>query len=478
MEIVKTNKGGNMLIYDGYQFTAKNKGGVSIRWSCIKNRSDGCKGAVSTDHGMTRAWNVVVHNHERDHTEIELTKFRNEMKENARRFSNSKTADILSASVGNLTPDAMLSAPNKETLKRDIQRKKAAVRPLEPVNRQDIQLGPPWTQTLGVNPMNFLIHDSGIGEPNRILVFAADDALHNLSVADTWYMDGNFKSAPSIFKQVYVIRCKLDSGAISCVYSLLPSKDMPTYEELFRSVLNRLNQMGLQVHVRMINLDFEEAAYTAFLHVFGPNIYVNGCFFHLTKNTLKKATELGLRQYIIESSPTMNREFRRFAGMIDALAFVPVGHLNIAVQVLRNNVPDPIMQPLLDYFLQTYVNGRGGQPQFPPQVWNKFQITLDGNARTNNICEGWNRKFNLLNGNIRNPAFFKVLDTIQKDHKDVQMAIMRSQNGTPLTQRVTHATRQYNRNVTNLCRAYHENQYQGNVLGYLYRLSGNIRFKD
>lgn len=479
MEVIKTNKGGDMLLYDGYRFTAKNRtGGVSIRWSCVRNKSESCKGAVSTDHFMTRSWNATDHNHERVPEDTEIAKFRSSLKENARRYSNTSTGDILSTGVATLTPGAMVAAPQVATLKRDIQRQKASARPTEPKSLQEIQLGPRWTQTLGENPLNFLMYDSGPAAPNRILAFAADDALHNLAAADTWFMDGNFKSAPSIFMQVYVIRCKLDSGAISCVYSLLPSKDRATYRELFTSVINRLNRLGLQIHVRVINLDFEQAAYGAFVQVFGPNIRVNGCFFHLTQNTLRKATDMGLRQYILEGSPALNADYRRFAGMIDGLAFVPIRHLNIAVQVLRNNIPNPVMQPLLDYFVETYVDGRAGQPQFPTEIWNKYQVTLDGNARTNNICEGWNRKFNLLNGNARNTPFYKVLSSIQKDQKDVQMAIIRSQNGTPLTQRVSAETRRYNTNVTNLCLAYQANQYHGNMLAYLYRLSGNIRFKE
>ena len=166
--------------------------------------------------------------------------------------------------------------------------------------------------------------------------------------------------------------------------------------------------------------------------------------------------------------------------MIDGLAFVPIGHLNIAVQVLRNNVPNPVMQPLLDYFVNTYVIGQAGPPpqppMFPPQMWNKYQITLDGDDRTN-VCEGWKRKFNIACGNIRHPPFYKVIKEIQKYYTDTKLKIVKSQNGTPLAQRVSHGTRAYNRNVTMLCRQYQNNVFQRNMLGYLHRISGNIRFK-
>ena len=92
-------------------------------------------------------------------------------------------------------------------------------------------------------------------------------------------------------------------------------------------------------------------AYNAFRRVFGAHLVINGCFFHLTQSTLRRAREIGLDVYIRDDSAQHRADFRMFAGMIDALAFVPLGHLNIAVGVLMNNVPDPIMQSLLDYTL-------------------------------------------------------------------------------------------------------------------------------
>ena len=52
---------------------------------------------------------------------------------------------------------------------------------------------------------------------------------------------------------------------------------------------------------------------------------------------------------------------------------------------------------------------------FHPTLWNQFRNTLNGEHRTNNICEGWNHAFNILVGE-RNPQFYKSLDAIQKDY--------------------------------------------------------------
>ena len=110
--------------------------------------------------------------------------------------------------------------------------------------------------------------------------------------------------------------------------------------------------------------------------------------------------------------------------MIDALAFVPIADIPIALNVLQNNVPDPRVLPLLDYFVCTYIEGRPvpnanpprrSPPMFPPIIWNVLQVTLAGDDRTNNICEGFNHAFNAMVGQ-RYPPLYVALDALQKDY--------------------------------------------------------------
>ena len=85
-----------------------------------------------------------------------------------------------------------------------------------------------------------------------------------------------------------------------------------------------------------ITVDFERGAYNALRTVFGQLINVNGCFFYLTQSTLRKATVLGQKQYIVEDSNQFDAEIRMFVAMIDALAFVPIADISIALNVLQN----------------------------------------------------------------------------------------------------------------------------------------------
>ena len=294
-----------------------------------------------------------------------------------------------------------------------------------------------------------------------------------------------FKSAPELFKQMYVIRAKLDNGAVSCIYAFLPGKDSRHYRELFAVVQREIQQLGIPFNLDTVTVDFEPGAYGALRSIFGQNLNVNGCFFHLTQSTFRKATEFGLRQYIVEESDDFNPDIRMFVAMVDALAFVPIQDLQIAVNALHNNVPDPMVLPLLDYFLSTYVNGRPvpnanpprrSPPLFPPAIWSVFNVTIQGGDRTNNICEGFNHSFNAMVGQ-RPPPFYVALEAIQRDFVLSKRKLLQSQAGTPVVQRVRHDVQMYDRNVTRLCDQYLRNVWQGNMYEYLRRLSFNIRFK-
>ena len=99
-------------------------------------------------------------------------------------------------------------------------------------------------------------------------------------------------------------------------------------------------------------------------------------------------------------------DFRLFCGMVDGLAFLPVPDLTNGIHLLRTLCPD-----------STYISGRLKQqnpaqkkavrlvlrrspPMFPPAIWNVHDATVNGDARTNNMCEGWNNNFFNLVGHV------------------------------------------------------------------------------
>jgi hypothetical protein len=57
---------------------------------------------------------------------------------------------------------------------------------------------------------------------------------------------------------------------------------------------------------------------------------------------------------------------------------------------------------------------RRSPPMFPPAIWNVHDATVNGDARTNNMCEGWNNKlFNLVGHD--HLSIWRVIEWCQKE---------------------------------------------------------------
>ena len=482
MELYPTATGPDRrLIYNQKVYTRKRTTPTWIRWECSKRRTQNCKGGLTTDNRNPRRFKA--HDCEVNNVMVEITKVRQNMRDHARANVGASTVNIIAAGIQTLTPEAVAVLPDLNIIKRDIQRQKAIHRPIEPVDLASINLVDSWTTIGGANPQPFLIHDSGPAAGiNRILVFAYDEPLRHLASCRMRFMDGTFKVAPAIFMQLYVIRAKLDEGAISCVYCLLPGKGQLLYQELFTVVQRKMQNLGCIVNLNTITVDFEQAAYQATRYVFGVNLRINGCFYHLKQSIFRHAVDLGLRMYIVDGSNQLDPLIREFVGMIAALAFVlALNDIQRALQVLFANIPNPMITPLVEYFDESYVRGpmMNGQPRFQPALWNKYDITLNNHAsgcRTNNICEGWNNAFNKLVGQ-QHPPLYKLIESMQKDYAQVNVTLTRSRNGNPLVTRVRQEVRLYNRNLHTYCLQYQQDFNANNMIGYLRLLSNNIRYR-
>ena len=67
-----------------------------------------------------------------------------------------------------------------------------------PVVREALQELPPEYQVTSAGE-RFLIHDSGIGDEKRILIFGSPDALQLLRDSPHWFGDRTFKVCPRFF---------------------------------------------------------------------------------------------------------------------------------------------------------------------------------------------------------------------------------------------------------------------------------------
>ena len=162
-------------------------------------------------------------------------------------------------------------------------------------------------------------------------------------------------------------------------------------------------------------------------------------------------------------------DLRLFCGMVDGLAFLTVDDLQNGMHLLRTLCPadPPEAAELLDYLDSTYISGSHrcaivpGQglrmvmcrtpSMFPPAIWNIHEATVNGDLRTNNVCEGWNNKFLNLVG-YAHPSIWRVIEWCQKEEATVHTLIQQDSVGNPPVKRVHQRYVQLQQRLNNLCR--------------------------
>ena len=208
-----------------------------------------------------------------------------------------------------------------------------------------------------------------------------------------WFLDGTFKTAPSIFFQLYTMHALVSERTIPCVYALLPNKSQATYTML----LQQLMTINGNLNPVTIMVDFEQAMINS-VHQVLPNTQVKGCFYHFSQNVYRKIQEHGLQQRYQEDT-----DFALKLRMIPALTFV---------------LPQDVIAAFEEYFEDTYAGRSQHQRRRPPifgnDLWNMFDRAQDELPRTNNSVEGWHRSFQ-SNVGSNHPNFWNFVDFIKRE---------------------------------------------------------------
>lgn len=170
---------------------------------------------------------------------------------------------------------------------------------------------------------------------------------------------------------------------VPLIFVLTTNKTYTTYKKIFETIKKAVPNLN----PKQITVDFELAAVKAAKEVF-PQSRVQGCHFHLVKNIVKNLGQHGLKVRY-ETDSRFSAEMRQ----LSAMAFVPVElvistwdlfirhstTLNPKEQKKHPNVSEFIN----DYFVPHYIgkpkkNAGRGKPQFPIDLWNVHQSTMDG----------------------------------------------------------------------------------------------------
>ena len=419
------------LIDGGYLYSMqKDLANGALSWECIYRKRGICKARLKILNGEIID-RTNEHTHAPSRAKVEATKIKHAMKRRAETTLD-PTHRIISDTLAEVTPTAAINLPRIENIRRNIRRYRESHNlPANPNNRADI---PEIPQNLRETSdgQNFLLYDNGVGDVNRILIFATERGTNLLKQSDHWFGDGTFKVSPVIFFQVYTIHAVCNGKVFPCIFALLPNKTVATYELFFREI-----ERHMDGHTpRDILFDFEQAALNSVRNIF-PDVNVKGCFFHLSKNIWKRIVNNGLKVFYVE-----NNEFEIQMRMVSALAFIPVDEvLNSFYDLeifIRDNFDGVVgVDDVLDYFEDNYIGRqRRGRPRaippFPIELWNMFDRTQEELPRTNNSIEGWHHRFS-LNCDGMHPSLWKFIDALKREEGFIRADLHQVLGGHPVT---------------------------------------------
>lgn len=427
----KSERGKDVLIDDlqyCYHLNGKSAGGEKLYWNCALRKKNSCAARLHTfsrDQNYSIVKHINEHNHEATKSEVDVRKAMNKLKECAT-VSNStaSTRDLVANCMHNLDNNARGKVKKLESISRSVRGWKQDPTKLPPTPISRNFSIPIEFQTLE-NGEQFLQHDSGEQDEQRILIFASADGLADLGRYQNWSVDGTFKIAPNIFYQFFTIHVIIRNHSFARLFALLPSKTQECYMTFFTQVKSLVNLMPSK-----ILCDFEKASINALESIF-PDVEVHGCFFHFSQSIYRKIVDLGL-QHRYHNEPDFSLKIRCFS----ALAFLPCSDVIQGFEELSED--EDVPSEFLSYFERAYVGvarGRGatrrrGTPLYPISMWNVRSRVETNMPRTNNAQEGFHSAINRTLPLSRSTVWH-LIRTLRKEEALAYTRKLQCENGEP-----------------------------------------------
>ena len=177
MEFVTTERGGRKLLFEGFCYVKqKELSGRKVCWECELRRKHECKAKLHIV-GERVVWQTNEHTHAPNAARVEMLNVRATMKTRAETTAEAPQ-QIIGQAVSGISEAASALMPKVTDIRRSIRRYRQAAHPEPlplPENAQDAVI--PRQYQLTSRQGQFLQLDSGVGDPNRLLLFASTDGL-------------------------------------------------------------------------------------------------------------------------------------------------------------------------------------------------------------------------------------------------------------------------------------------------------------
>lgn len=265
MEILVSSRGQNKLGYNGFIYRKDKATQTTISWLC---EVKGCKGRLSTTLEYERDRNCTErgeHSHAPQPAKVSEEIVKGKISK-AAEASHDPPRRILQDAIASLPDEVAARIGSGEKLKRTISRKRKAKGDYPPPPQSAESLIIPESLCSTFTGDNFILYDSGLGDENRVIIFGTKESLTWLKDNRHWLADGTFKTAPSIFFQIFTIHALITETTIPCIYVLLTNK----CEESYKVVFDKLKSIDPSLDPISVMIDFEIATKNALTSVF-PN---------------------------------------------------------------------------------------------------------------------------------------------------------------------------------------------------------------
>lgn len=395
MEFSRTQKGNQVLLYQGHEYTKYRENGSGvITWRCRFYFATKCRAFL-----RTRTRNIIgevpQHCHDSNPQKSQANILKTTMKQDMKAVG-ATPRNVMGNILSGVNMDVLAHLPKLSSLTRSLFKHKETTHIPNP-STTDFRIPGQYA--------DLILHDTGADDPERILAIGNADMLSQLD-KDIIYGDGTFDKAPSMFYQLYTWHAKVGNSYPPCIYFLLQKKNMDTYNRM----LTILKQLVPNIMPQKILLDFEKACMSAAQIAF-TQAEVKGCYFHLCQSVIRKINSVGLK-LVYESDIDMKLKLKS----LPALSFVPLPDVRTVFDQLAATFPDEDnYNEVLTYFFSTYIEGVAGRsPLFPITIWNHFEAAADKCPKTTNCCEGFHNALNAL-FHCSHPSIWNLLDGLRRD---------------------------------------------------------------
>ncbi|KAI5644396.1 MULE transposase domain-containing protein [Phthorimaea operculella] len=354
-KLVKTIRGADMLIMDGYSYHLNKKQEDVYYWKCTKKKSAKCGVTVTTkcDHN---GHHLLKKNYDHVHFPEPEAEQRFDLISSLKTKATASMdcpSQIIQRCIQEIPSTSAPHLPSKAAMRMIIQRERNKNIPDHPTNVNAVHIPEEYTK---FDKEPFLLgHYTFNGE--SVIVFSTSENLKLLIESAFWIMDGTFECCPDPYTQIYTIHGKVgrdddSSKILPLVFGLLSHKTENCYQIFIEIIISYINQhLEISAEPQIVITDFELAVINAVKKAF-PNCTHKLCFFHFTQIIWRNIEAAGLSK--LYSTDTV---FAHQMRHLSALAFLQPHEIPPAFKMLKKEVLPRAAKKLLKWFERYYVNG-------------------------------------------------------------------------------------------------------------------------